>query len=182
MPKSMQQQVRAQSTQDTPPRNPRPAAESGSTGAHGSSRDSVHSFSESVELLGSQVARERALSLALFLTLAIDLSLSLLLALPPSALRFPHSFPPSVPLPPTLAIILIGLTHCLSRVHVRTLEQVAVKVAKEGSLLVFPHTLPDVSSVAQACLHYMPHKRPTFLEIVQVSRFFQFVSCVKEHD
>ena len=45
----------------------------------------------------------------------------------------------------------------------------AVKVAKEGSLLVFPHTIPEMSVVAKACLNYLPNKRPTFLEIVQVS-------------
>jgi hypothetical protein len=45
-------------------------------------------------------------------------------------------------------------------------SQVAVKVAREGNLLVFPWSPNVVSKVAQRCLSFEPNNRPTFQEIV----------------
>lgn len=45
--------------------------------------------------------------------------------------------------------------------------QVAVKVAREGSLLVFPTEPAAVGLVAQRCLSFEPSARPTFHEIVE---------------
>ena len=93
--------------------------------------------------LSRSIARSLCLSLSFSLALSLSLSRALSLSL--------------------------SRARALSLSHTHKRKQVAVKVAKEGSLLVFPHTLPEMCGVAQACLNYLPNKRPTFLEIVKVS-------------
>ena len=121
-------------------------------GSNGSSRESVQALADAVELLGSQVGR--------FLE-SVD-------GFVPCAVRC------AACAPALQRALLLRCFSSASRVHARPdgarslplRAQVAVKVAREGSLLVFPTEPPAVSLVAQRCLEFEPHRRPTFQDIV----------------